>query len=539
MNDLNTILNSCYLGPELLTLARYSHIVSIVLSLALGIFVFVKSKFNHLSKIFLSFVGVFSLWLIGDLIAWASIEYNLIYTTWSFLVYLEILFYMLGLYFVATFAKKADISPWAKLSMFLFTLPAFWITVSLQSVVGFNQPACEAFNNEFLDIYKLMCEGVILTSILIYAISPFFQKTTQKIKKVNLIVMGSMFLFLATFGITEYLASVTGEYEMNLYSLFLLPVFLVAIIYAVFELDIFNFKLLGTHYLVVGLVVLMAGQLFFITDTTNILLTVLAIILAAVLSVILFRNLKRESNQRTQIAKLNVDLEQLLKQRESLVHLVTHKVKGSFTRSKYMFAGILDGTFGETSPEIKKVAEQGLESDNMGIETVDLVLNVANMQKGVVKYDMKPTNLREILEKSVADKKVVAEAKGLVIQNDIKPGLYSILGDTFWIKEAINNLLENSIKYTKVGTITVNLEKQNNKILVSVKDTGVGITPEDKKGLFTEGGRGKDSVKVNVDSTGYGLYSVKLIVDAHKGRVWAESAGAGQGSQFYIELPTA
>ena len=57
--------------------------------------------------------------------------------------------------------------------------------------------------------------------------------------------------------------------------------------------------------------------------------------------------------------------------------------------------------------------------------------------------------------------------------------------------------------------------------------------------LFTEGGHGKDSVKINVESTGFGLYIVKQIVDAHKGRVWAESEGAGKGTQFYVELPAA
>ena len=55
--------------------------------------------------------------------------------------------------------------------------------------------------------------------------------------------------------------------------------------------------------------------------------------------------------------------------------------------------------------------------------------------------------------------------------------------------------------------------------------------------LFTEGGHGKDSTKVNVESTGFGLYIVKNIVDAHKGRVWAESEGAGKGSHFIVELP--
>ena len=235
----------------------------------------------------------------------------------------------------------------------------------------------------------------------------------------------------------------------------------------------------------------------------------------------------------------NENLKNLIKQRESLVHLVTHKVKGSFTRSKYIFAGILDGTFGEISPEIKKYAEQGLESDNMGIETVDLVLNADNLQKGAVKYDMQKIDLKEIAQKAIEEKKVSVLGKNLKIETNIKDDNYFVLGDSFWLKEAVNNLLENSVKYTREGKIIVNLEKKSDKILFSVKDTGVGITEDDRENLFTEGGRGKNSVKINVDSTGYGLYSVKLIVEAHHGRVWAESEGAGKGSEFFIEMPAA
>src|SRR4051812_24988117 len=69
-------------------------------------------------------------------------------------------------------------------------------------------------------------------------------------------------------------------------------------------------------------------------------------------------------NLYKKVDSLNASLKESIKQRESLVHLVTHKVKGSFTRTKFIFAGILDGTFGPISPEIKKIAEQGLEFDN-------------------------------------------------------------------------------------------------------------------------------------------------------------------------------
>jgi signal transduction histidine kinase len=247
--------------------------------------------------------------------------------------------------------------------------------------------------------------------------------------------------------------------------------------------------------------------------------------------------------QNLELARLYKQVDTLNKQRESLVHLINHKVKGSFTRTKYIFAGILDGTFGEISSTIKKIAEQGLEFDNGGIQTVDLVLNVANLQNGIIKYEMKSIDFKDVIMQTVNDKKLGAETKGLKIETDIKDCIYNIIGDAFWLKEVVNNLIENSTKYTKEGKIIVGLESKparaggGDKILLSVKDTGIGITEEDKKNLFTEGGRGKDSVKVNVDSTGYGLYTVKLVVEAHKGRVWAESEGADKGSQFYVELP--
>jgi len=245
---------------------------------------------------------------------------------------------------------------------------------------------------------------------------------------------------------------------------------------------------------------------------------------------------KQVESLNGELGKANESLKDLIKQRESLVHLVTHKVKGSFTRSKYIFDGMLTGTFGETTPEIKKYAQMGLESDNMGIQTVDLVLNADNLQKGTVKYDMKPIDFKEMVLKIISEKKVPIEAKGLKLETDIKDGVYSVLGDPTWLKEAISNLVENSLRYTKEGGIKIKLENNSGKIKFVIKDTGIGINDEDKKNLFTEGGRGKNSVKMNVDSTGYGLYSVKLIIEAHKGKVWAESEGSDKGSTFFVEL---
>jgi signal transduction histidine kinase len=74
---------------------------------------------------------------------------------------------------------------------------------------------------------------------------------------------------------------------------------------------------------------------------------------------------------------------------------------------------------------------------------------------------------------------------------------------------------------------------------LSVADTGVGIAAEDMRRLFTSGGHGTHSTEVNPESTGYGLYIAKRIVDAHEGHLWAQSGGPGTGSRFIMELPLA
>jgi signal transduction histidine kinase len=539
---MNIITNACYLsalGDAIdNNLIYYSHLIPVFFTILLSLLVFLKARTNVLSKAFLAFSFVFSLWLIGDLITWVSTNYYLIYSTWSLLVYLEVVFFVLGFYFATVFVRKSDIPMLGKFALLGVTIFPMWITITQQSVTGFNYPACEAFNSSILDTYKLYLEFLILGITFVYSFFPFFKKEGFYKKKSSIIMLGSMFLFLSVFGITEYLASITGNYELNLYALFVIPIFLIAITYSIFSLDIFNIKVISTYFLVFGFLILMGSQLLFVADKTDQWLTALTLILSLALSYVLFKNLHKESEQRIYIEKLNIDLQNVIKQRESLVHLITHKVKGSFTRTKYIFAGLLDGTFGSITPEVKKMAEQGLEFDNGGIQTVDLVLNVANLQNGLIKYNMQTIDFKDIVEKTINEKKVPAEAKGLQIETDFKEGTYNVTGDAFWLKEIVSNLLDNSIHYTPAGKIMIGLEVKNSKLLLSVKDTGLGITEEDKLNLFKEGGRGKDSVRVNVDSTGYGLFTVKMVIQEHKGRVWGESEGAGKGSQFYVELPT-
>jgi len=426
-----------------------------------------------------------------------------------------------------------------------------------QSILGFDHQNCEAISNNILTIYKLIVEGILLIIMLLSTIKPFLKKFSKQEKRTSLIMIGSMFSFLLVFSLTEYLASSTGFYEMNLYSLFLLPVLIIAIIYAVFELDIFHFNMLGTQYLVFGIVILITGQLFFVNGTTDELLTTITVILTVGISIILFKNLKRESDQRIHIEKLSEmltfsknqieetntkleDANQKLKGLDQLktefVSLASHQLRSPLTAIKGYASMLADGDYGEMSKEAKDAADRIFQSSKSLTIIVEDLLNVTKIESGGMKYEMTSFDFSKIVKDEVEDLSIAAENKGLklnFIQDENKSCIVN--GDKEKIRQIIINFIDNSIKYTKEGNIDISIINKDGKIIFSVKDTGVGMTPEIKSTLFHKFTRG-DGARMNTSGSGLGLYLAKEIAIAHKGRVWVESEGLGKGSSFYLEL---
>jgi len=103
------------------------------------------------------------------------------------------------------------------------------------------------------------------------------------------------------------------------------------------------------------------------------------------------------------------------------------------------------------------------------------------------------------------------------------------------IRQVVLNLIDNSIKYTKAGSVKVKLEKIAGKVRLSIKDTGMGMTPKIKDTLFQKFSRGNGG-KVDSGGSGLGLYLAKQIIEAHKGLIWVESEGMDKGSTFFLEL---
>ena len=256
-----------------------------------------------------------------------------------------------------------------------------------------------------------------------------------------------------------------------------------------------------------------------------------------------------------ELARLKQELEATNERQETLMHFVGHEVKGFLTRDAGAFAALAEGDLGPLPEKVQSFVVQALAQSRDGALSVTNILMASNQKKGTISYAKESFDLKELVEEVVERAKPMAEGKGLALSFSVDdadaPGLdksstsYTFVGDKEKIGDNVfRNIIENAIHYTPSGSITASLKKENlpdgkagNKFVFTIKDTGVGISAEDMKRLFTEGGHGKDSQKVNVHSTGYGLFIAKNIVEAQGGTVRAESEGEGKGSTFIVELP--
>ncbi|PIR83776.1 hypothetical protein COU18_02575 [Candidatus Kaiserbacteria bacterium CG10_big_fil_rev_8_21_14_0_10_51_14] len=218
---------------------------------------------------------------------------------------------------------------------------------------------------------------------------------------------------------------------------------------------------------------------------------------------------------------------------------MSHEVKGYLAKSEAGFASIIEGDYGAIPERLKGMATAALADVRKGVRTVIEILDASNLKKGTISYKKQAFDFRKAVIEVARHLELAAREKGLAIQMAIAENdVYALNGDEEKIRQhLIRNLIDNAIKYTPAGTIKIDLVRKGPVLRFSVEDHGVGITPEDMQLLFTEGGHGKDSIKVNVHSTGYGLFIAKEIVDAHGGKIWAESEGEGKGARFIVEFP--
>lgn len=530
-------------SPEVPVLVYYSHLSAILVSVILSFFIVLNNR-TLAAKLLVGSSLVFMLLAVIDILLWTQIDSRILMFLWSWWPFLFITVCVLNFYFLVAFTQKRDVSLATKGLWGGVLLGVLALSLSPLSLNMFDVYNCNAIEgiNVWTLIYAL--SFLIFLSSVVYGILQIRRTTNISERRKNLLATVGVSCFLLFFSAAAYigtLANLLGSdpeiFQIEQYGYFGMALFIAFLTYIIVRYQAFNIKLIAAQALVAALVVLIASQFFFIRNPTNIILNSVTLVLSIGFGFLLVKSVQQEVKQRERVELLAKELNSANKQQVALIHFITHQLKGFVAKSRNIFAMIQEGDYGAVPDPMKPMIDEGFKSATKGAQTIQEILNAANIKSGKVAMVMVPFDFKVLIEGIIANLKPNADAKGVALTVTAPTEPVMLTGDQMQMENAIKNMVDNTIKYTREGSIKVTLTKDDHLIHFMTEDTGVGITPEDMKHLFTEGGHGAESQKVNVDSTGFGLYIVKNIIEAHKGRVWAESEGAGKGSKFIVELP--
>ncbi|MEI7498456.1 MAG: ATP-binding protein [Candidatus Falkowbacteria bacterium] len=224
------------------------------------------------------------------------------------------------------------------------------------------------------------------------------------------------------------------------------------------------------------------------------------------------------------------------RQKNEFVSVASHQLRTPLTSIKWYLEMLLDGDMGRLNPDQKEALTLLTESNERLIDLVNRLLNVSRIEAGKVKLDPKPSNLPEIIKTIIIEDKAMAEKYEVKMVAKIEK-LPIIELDPGLIREVISNLITNAIKYTPAnGKVTVRAKIENDQVLVSVADSGIGIPQADQVKIFRKFYRATNAVAKETEGTGMGLCVAKSIVELSGGKIWFESI-ENQGTTFYFTLP--
>jgi signal transduction histidine kinase len=473
---------------------------------------------------------------------------------WSLINYIEPIIYIVTAYLFYTYTYKNDVRLRTKVIIFLLFLPILLLGPTSLNLAAYDYTNC----------YRLAIEGVLLKYIYIFEaliIAMIFvswlrflrqQRLPSEKRQVTLLAIGALLFLLALssgniFG-TLFQDSLGEEaWMIAQYGLFGMPILLGFIVYLIVQFNAFRIRLISAQALVATVAVLVASLMFVAATSTTRVIALITLCLVVILGYFLIKSVNNTLKQKQEIEKLAGDLQQansrlreLDKMKSEFVSIASHQLRSPLTSIRGYTSMVLEGTYGKLPPKAVPILENISESARFMALSIEDYLNVSRIEAGNMKYELSDFNLKQLSEKLVDELRPTALKRGLVLlfRSDLD-GAATVHADIGKTRQVLSNLIDNAIKYTPRGSITVIVHDSADKksIQVSVVDTGVGMSEDTRGSIFQKFVRAQNANSINVTGTGLGLYIAhKMIVDMG-GTLTAHSDGEGTGSTFRVSFP--
>lgn len=230
------------------------------------------------------------------------------------------------------------------------------------------------------------------------------------------------------------------------------------------------------------------------------------------------------------------------KMKSEFVSIVSHQLRTPSSAVKWYIETLLDNKKGNkiNSWQVEHL-QQAYQSNERMIALINDLLNVSRLESGRLKMNFTDVQIADICASVISEMENFARANNVgVVCNINAKTTPLVMADAEKIRQVIQNIINNAIKYTRPGrqTVQVNAKKEKKALKLWVKDRGMGVPKEQQKRMFERFFRAENAIISQTEGSGLGLYIAKQIVNLHHGDIWMESK-EGEGSIFYITLPLA
>jgi len=509
---------------------EYLILSSVLVNFLIGLFIFLREKNKKIGVHFLASVLILTFWSL--FLHFYHSQFGLNQSQWlKVITLLTIVFIFELLFFIIAVSKKPlkDFKGFLITFVLLVTIVilAFFFNGRMSAVV--SSPPLTTF---FLCLFIY---GAWLGMILFEKMLKAADIEHLQIKSI-LMGFGVFITFIVIFNAFIPLISGKNFFWVNSALSALLTIF---IAFTISRQSLFKSKAIRLEFSIGAMGAILLTLPFLIPDYRLKILTAVVFSSFSYLGYYLIKIIREESKKREEVERIMKEWEKLNLAKDQFVLSFQHHLRTPLVPIRGYLEMILKGTYGrEENPVIKeKLFEIKKLADTL-YSLIEDLLDIQELRIGKKILNLEDCQVDNLVESIIEELKLSADEKGLYL-NFEKTTIPAIKLDKKRIREAIWNLVDNAIKYTKEGGVVIATRIEDEKLKIIVSDTGIGMEKEEAdyflKGQLFE--RGEEAKRLYGPGRGIGLNLAIEFVKAHGGRIWAESKGKGKGSTFLVEIP--
>jgi signal transduction histidine kinase len=427
--------------------------------------------------------------------------------------------------------KQKNTDPLVSTDNEIIRLKKYYYTVYITGpiVILFLGIIIKVFSNEIKFIFYPNIALIIYLIMFVFQIISFIANEIKPNKYFWLVQC----LFWVAFDIA--IATVSGGIDSPL--LFILAPTIIA---ASSRLSHKETKIIGivTIFSLVILTLLNFSQL---TDPSYLILSLTRLMLYSFFVYFVYALIKdtlEQKYEKEQVKKKFIELTEINHVKETFLTITSHQLKTPLTATKWALESLLGRA--DLIPEVKDMLQISKDRVDTSIDIISDMLQSADYDSKNLLEDIEKNkvNLNNLIKKILSELSISIQKNNVRIHTDIKDQNITINGNENILYFAIENVIDNAIKYSPNKEVNIKITKNNNKVEILVTDNGIGISSSDLPFIFEKFYRGKNAISVDPNQSGVGLYSSKKVIELHGGNIYIDSI-INDGTKVKIILPLA